>query len=145
MKASEELPSVNKMITSRKCLKRLSMPLRLKTGSVDRMGEAVSRAPSARTRTARTAGRMLARTTTWKVLRERLTAWDWVSQTMRAAMPMPRKAPKVSPARCRPKARPRCFSLTPSATRASRGAVRMPLPRRSLKRTARTQPHELAK
>ena len=49
-----------------------------------------------------------------------------------------RRAPALSIARCRPKARPRCSGGTMSAIRASRGEVRMPLPTRSAKRIAST-------
>ena len=94
--------------------------------------------------TARTAGTMLTSTAMRKVGPSSLAAPPSVSQTIRAAMPTPTKAPAVSPARCIPKARPRCFSSMLSATRASRGAVRTPLPNRSATRTPSTQPQALA-
>ncbi len=54
----------------------------------------------------------------------------------------PRKAPTVSSDWRRPKAAPRRPSGARSATSASRGAPRMPLPTRSMKRAVTTQPIE---
>ena len=47
-------------------------------------------------------------------------------------------APALSPMPSRPKALPRCGSSTDAATIASRGADRVPLPKRSRKRAPST-------
>ena len=49
MKESEELPSVNRTMMTRKVLKRLSKPARERVGRADGFAFATSRAPSART------------------------------------------------------------------------------------------------
>jgi len=70
---------------------------------------------------------------------------DCASQTANKAINNPIIAPDVSKARVTPNAKPRFSSLTESAIKASRGAVRIPLPTRSAQRTAATMPQVLAK
>ena len=60
--------------------------------------------------------------------------------TSASATSGPRTAPIVSMVRCRPKARPCWPGLVLAAMRSSRGAVRMPLPKRSVKRPASATP-----
>ncbi len=56
----------------------------------------------------------------------------------------PIAAPSVSSPRCSPNARPRHAGATESASRASRGGLRSPLPTRSAKRRPSTLAHEPA-
>ena len=63
----------------------------------------------------------------------------------RMASSGPSTAPMVSSDWRRPKAVPRRSAGVRSATRASRGAPRMPLPTRSMKRAAVSQPMPVAK
>ncbi len=78
-----------------------------------------------------------------------MSPWSVVSSpctapTMSAASATPITAPVVSIARWRPKARPRASGAVESAMRASRGAVRMPLPIRSPTRATRTSGQAVA-
>ncbi len=102
-------------------------------------------APSASDRTARKAGTRLINTTVWNVGRFSSVLLAWAIQTTPKAISNPSTAPPVSAARWKPKASPRWRSSMLSATSASRGAVRMPLPTRSAQRTPATAPQELAK
>ncbi len=60
--------------------------------------------------------------------------------TSASATSGPSTAPSVSMARCKPNARPCCPGRVVAAMRSSRGAVRMPLPRRSVNRPASAVP-----
>ena len=144
--ASAEFPRVKTITTTRKAQNLRSSPVNLKrrAGSLV-FEETISRAPIASTSTPSSAGMMLTRITVWKVLRVSSAAVDCAAQTMRAAIRSPVKAPAVSAARCSPKARPRRSSGVLAASSASRGAERMPLPTRSVKRTPSTPTQEFAR
>ena len=144
-KASEELPKSKTQTISRKILNLRSNPLSESWGALRFSLTVTSFAPMARERTASTAGIRLTSTIVWNVPRPRSREADWAAQMTPRAMIKPSVAPAVSAARCSPKAIPRCPLSMLSATKASRGAVRTPLPTRSAKRTPSTALHEPAK
>ena len=76
-----------------------------------------------RTMTANTAGMMLINTAVRNVLTDSKAWLVCVSHMIRAVIPIPRNAPAVSPARCKPNARPACFESVLAATTTSWGGT----------------------
>jgi len=144
-KASEELPKSKIPTIIIKVMKFFPSPLNVILVFCASPLGLTSFAPNAKTSTAKNAGIMLISTMVLKVcsLSAALPACSF--HTTKAAISSPSIAPAVSAARCNPKAKPRCSSFTSSAKRASRGAVRMPLPTRSAQRMAATASQVLAR
>ena len=144
-KASEELPRSKIPTITMKVRKGFPRPLKVIFGALTASPRVTSFAPITKLSTAMKAGIRLISTTVLKVLAFRLTLLDCANQITSAAISKPKTAPAVSAALWKPKASPRCLGSIESATRASRGAVRTPLPTRSAQRTPATIPQELAK
>ena len=142
---SDEFPSVKILTMTKKVVKGFPMLRREILGAECSSLTATSFAPMTSDKTAKNPGIILINTIVWKVDLESATVFACASQTTKAAINKPIIAPALSIARLNPKASPRILSGVESATRASRGAVRTPLPMRSAQRTPATSPQLLAK